>query len=59
MDGTTSGDFNLRPAAREALFDCADNHVDGCPCLAGGDVELREVVIEDHETFVVVAEVAP
>lgn len=26
----------------EALFHCADNHVPGCPCLAGGDPEFRD-----------------
>ena len=60
IDDCTSGlDGNLSLAARESLFNCSDNHAPGCPCRVGGDVVLREVVIEDHGGYVVVAEVAP
>lgn len=49
----------LSEEALEALDECRAKHINGCPCLAGGDPIPRELVIEDHEGFLVVADVAP
>ena len=48
----------LSEAQMERVDNCRENHEHGCPCLAGGDPILRQVVIEDHEAWVLVAEVA-
>lgn len=43
----------------EWVVNCAENHAEGCCCIVTGEPILREVVIEDHEGYVVVADVAP
>lgn len=43
----------------EVMVNCADNHREGCSCRWDGVVTLPEVVVEDHEGFLVVADVAP
>lgn len=50
-DDCTSGLDRSEPCTRAG-------HIDGCSGLAGGDHELRQVVIEANEGFLVVAEVA-
>ena len=62
MSRQTYVDFSedrLTEAQLDRIENCRERHESGCPCLAGGDPILRQIVIEDHEGFVVVADVAP
>lgn len=43
----------------EVMVNCAEHHAEECRCSITGDVVLPEVVVEDHEGFLVVADVAP
>ena len=47
----------LSEAAIERLDECREKHEHGCPCVAGGDPILREIVIEDHEGWQLVADI--
>ncbi len=42
----------------ELMVECADNHEEGCSCRYSGVVSPRQVIIEDHDGYVVVADLA-